>query len=52
MLQPTANIEELNKRHEVITFCLNPAHEDIVKKMQGCIRQVQSISVRNAVSTL
>ncbi|KAK3927533.1 MutS protein-like protein 5 [Frankliniella fusca] len=44
MLQPTTNLSELTKRHEVITFCMNPAHEDVVKKMQGCIRQVQSIS--------
>ncbi|XP_034246125.1 mutS protein homolog 5-like [Thrips palmi] len=44
MLQPTTNIQELTKRHEVIRFCMDPAHEDVVKKMQECIRQVQSIS--------
>ncbi|KAE8753179.1 hypothetical protein FOCC_FOCC000102 [Frankliniella occidentalis] len=52
MLQPTTNIDVLNKRHEVVTFCMNPAHEDVVKKMQGCIRQVQSISTNHNVLLL
>lgn len=46
MLQPTTSIDELARRHGVITFAMDPAHEDIVREMKGCIKQVQSISVR------
>nr|CAD7445575.1 unnamed protein product [Timema bartmani] len=45
LLHPTKDIDILNDRLDLISFCLQPRYEEAVKNMTDCLKHLKSITI-------
>jgi len=52
LLRPTRNIKLLNRRYDVIEYCVDPVRTEFIRAAGSCLKAIKSIPVRSSCWSL